>query len=130
MSAAVGRLGITDVGQVAINARDVRRATDFYRDVLGLRHLFDIPDAAFFQVGALRVMIGRAETPEHDHRASILYYKVGDIHAAHDALKAAGARIEREPHLIAKMPDHDLWMMFLYDTEENVLALMSEVRGA
>ena len=127
MSTAAAQLGITDVGQIAINARDVRRATGFYRDVLGLRFLFEIPNAAFFLCGGLRLMIGKAEEARFDHPASILYYKVPDIHAAHEALKAAGATIEREPHLLAKMPDHDLWMMFFHDTEENVLALMSEV---
>jgi methylmalonyl-CoA/ethylmalonyl-CoA epimerase len=32
-----------------------------------------------------------------------------------------------EPHEIARIPDHDLWMTFFRDTEGNVLALMSEV---
>jgi methylmalonyl-CoA/ethylmalonyl-CoA epimerase len=31
--------------------------------------------------------------------------------------------------MIARMPDHELWMAFLRDTEDNLLALMSEVRG-
>ena len=127
MSTATGQLGITEVGQIAINAHDVQRAIGFYRDVLGLPFLFEIPNAAFFMCGGTRLMIGTAEKPEFDHPGSILYYKVPDIHAAHGALAAAGARLVDEPHLIAKMPDHDLWMMFFYDTEENMLALMSEV---
>jgi predicted enzyme related to lactoylglutathione lyase len=129
MSAAAGRLGITSVGQVAVNVRDVQRAIGFYRDVLGLQFLFEIPNAAFFMAGDLRLMLGTAEKPEFDHPASILYYKVPDIHAAHESLKAAGARMEDEPHLLARMPDHELWMCFFRDTEDNLLALMSEVRG-
>jgi catechol 2,3-dioxygenase-like lactoylglutathione lyase family enzyme len=128
MSTAVGQLGISGVGQVAVNVRDVRRAIGFYRDVLGLRLLFEIPNAAFFMAGDLRLMLGTAEKPEFDHPASILYYKVPDIHAAYESLKAAGARTEDEPHLVARMPDHELWMFFFRDTEDNVLALMSEVR--
>ena len=130
MSTTLGQLGITNVGQIAVNAHDVQRAVAFYRDVLGLPYLFEIPNAAFFQCGPVRLMLGKAEKPEFDHPASILYYQVGDIHAAHEGLKAAGVRIEHEPGLIAKMPDHDLWMMFFRDTENNVLALMSEVRGS
>ncbi|HEU0053820.1 MAG TPA: VOC family protein [Longimicrobium sp.] len=127
MGAVAGGLGIIDVGQVAVNVKDVARATAFYRDVLGLPFLFEIPQAAFFQCGPLRLMLGKAEEPRFDHPAGILYYRVPDIHAAHDALRAAGAPIEREPHLLAKMETYDLWMLFFRDSEDNVAALMSEV---
>lgn len=120
-------LGITGVGQVAINVRDVERAVEFYRDILGLRFLFQIPNAAFFDCGGVRLMLGTAETPEHDHPASILYYRVPDIHAAHASLRAAGAATEDAPHRIARMPDHELWMFFLRDPEGNLLGVMSEL---
>jgi methylmalonyl-CoA/ethylmalonyl-CoA epimerase len=117
------------VGQVAIAVRDLERQAAFYRDTLGFAFLFNIPDAAFFQAGPVRLMLTRPEKPEFDHPASILYYKVGDIQAAHRTLAARGVRFEGEPHLLAKMPDHDLWMAFFRDAEDNLLALMSEVRG-
>ncbi|HEX8672951.1 MAG TPA: VOC family protein [Longimicrobium sp.] len=121
-------LGITGVGQVAINVRDVQRAVEFYRDVLGLRFLFQIPNSAFFDCGGLRLMLGTAEKPEFDHPASILYYKVDDIHAAYASLQSAGADTVDAPHLVARMPDHELWMFFVRDPEGNHLGLMSEVR--
>jgi methylmalonyl-CoA/ethylmalonyl-CoA epimerase len=119
---------ITGVGQVFVNVKDLPRAIAFYRDALGLRYLFEIPGSAFFQLGNLRLMIGVAEKPEFDHPASILYYSVADIQASFATLKAAGAGVETEPHLIARMPDHELWMAFLRDSEGNYFALMSEVR--
>jgi methylmalonyl-CoA/ethylmalonyl-CoA epimerase len=124
---------IDSVGQIAINVRDLDRAIGFYRDTLGLPFLFRIPGAAFFQCGAVRLMLGTAERPEFEHPASILYYRVADIGAAFDALVAAGVRAEAEggePHLLARMPDHDLWMAFLRDSEDNPFALMSEVPRA
>ena len=127
MSSAAS-LGITGVGQVAVNVRDVQRAVEFYRDVLGLRFLFQIPNAAFFDCGGLRLMLGTAEKPEFDHPASILYYRVYDIHAAYASLQAAGVQTEDAPHLIARMPDHELWMFFVRDPEGNHLGVMSEVR--
>ncbi|HEU4559808.1 MAG TPA: VOC family protein [Longimicrobium sp.] len=130
MEATATKVGITDVGQIAINARDLQRAIGFYRDVLGLPYLFEIPSAAFFQAGGVRLMVGTAEQPEFDHPASILYYRVPDIQASFAALTAAGVQIEHEPRMIAKMPDHDLWMGFFRDSEGNVAALMSEVRGS
>lgn len=128
MGTAAG-LEITRLGQVAINARDVARATTFYRDVLGLRFLFAAGQLAFFDCGGVRLMLDKAENPEFDHPSSILYFSVPDIQAAHRRLVEAGVAIVAEPNMIAKMPDHDLWMSFFRDTEGNVMALMCEVRA-
>lgn len=125
-----GTAGIIDVGQVSINVHDVQRAIGFYRDVLGLPLLFEIPNAAFFQAGGVRLYLAKPETPELDHPASILYYRVADIHASAAAIREGGAQVEGEPHLIARMPDHELWMVFFRDTEGNTAALMSEVRAS
>jgi catechol 2,3-dioxygenase-like lactoylglutathione lyase family enzyme len=116
------------VGQIAIVVHDLERQVAFYRDTLGFPFLFQIPNSAFFQAGSVRLMLSRPEKPEFDHPPSILYYKVGDIQAAHRTLVSRGVRFEGEPHFLAKMPDHDLWMAFFYDAEDNMMALMSEVR--
>jgi methylmalonyl-CoA/ethylmalonyl-CoA epimerase len=39
-----------------------------------------------------------------------------------------GVRFIGEPHMIAKMPDHELWLAEFRDSENNVLALMEERR--
>ena len=121
-------LGITRVGQVAINAYDVERATAFYRDVLGLKFLFAAGQLAFFDCGGVRLMLDKAEKAEFVHASSILYFSVPDIQAAHRRLVEAGVAIVSEPQMVAKMADYDLWMSFFRDTEDNVMALMSEVR--
>jgi methylmalonyl-CoA/ethylmalonyl-CoA epimerase len=117
----------TRIAQIAITAHDLARAVEFYRDVLGIEFLFEIPGAAFFRIGDLRLMVAVPEG-EFDHPASILYYGVDDITLAHERLSARGVVFEREPHLIAKMPDYELWMAFFRDSESNMLALMAEVR--
>ena len=128
-SSTVG-LGITHLGQVAINARDIDRATTFYQDRLGLRLLFRAGAMTFFDCGGVRLMLSVAEKPEFDHPSSLLYFAVPDITSAHRQLRQQGVQFEDEPHVIAKMPDHDLWMTFFRDSEQNLLALMSEVRRA
>jgi methylmalonyl-CoA/ethylmalonyl-CoA epimerase len=128
MSASATGVGIARLGQVAINAQDVERATAFYRDVLGLRFLFAAGQLAFFDCGGVRLMLDKAENPEFVHPSSILYFSVPDIQAAHGRLVDAGVTIVTEPSVIAKMPDHDLWISFFRDTEGNVMALMSEAR--
>lgn len=132
-------VGITRLGQVAVPARDLGRAVRFYRDVLGLPLLFEAPPRlAFVDCGGVRLMLSEPEPGEGgdvgggdgaSRPGSVLYYAVEDISAAHAALTARGVVFERPPHLIARRPDHDLWMAFLRDSEGNLLALMSEVRA-
>ena len=128
MSSPAG-VQLSQIGQIAVNVHDVERATAFYRDVLGMRFLFEFPPKlAFFDCGGIRLMISLPEGQAFDHPGSILYYKVDDIQAAWREIKGRGAEFLGEPHLVAKMPDHELWMAFLKDTEGTTLALMSEVR--
>ena len=121
------RVALDKIGQIAINVKDIGRAVQFYRETLGMKFLFEVPNLAFFDCGGVRLMLGVAEKPEFDHPGSVLYYKVSDINASYEALKKRGASFIDQPHLIAKLADHDLWMVFLNDTEGNTLALMSEV---
>jgi methylmalonyl-CoA/ethylmalonyl-CoA epimerase len=130
MTTVTTSIGISRVGQIAITVQDITRATAFYRDQLGLKFLFTAGNLAFFDCGGVRLMLDIPEKPEFNHPSSILYFTVPDIAAAHRQLLAQEVRFEDEPHVIARMPDHDLWMTFFRDSENNVLALMSEVRRA
>jgi len=128
METTAAGIGISRLGQIAVNAKDVERAAAFYQNVLGLKLLFKAPQGlAFFDCGGVRLMLDRAEKPEFDHPSSILYFVVPDIRSAFARLKTTGVRFEDEPHVIAKMPTHDLWMTFFRDSEDNLMALMSEV---
>ncbi len=119
---------LSTIGQVSMRAKDIERGIAFYRDTLGIRHLFTFGTLAFFDCGGVRLMLGLPEKPEFDHPGSVLYFKVDDIRAAHATLEGRGVAFEGPPHLIAKMPDHELWMAFFRDSEANLLALMAEVR--
>jgi methylmalonyl-CoA/ethylmalonyl-CoA epimerase len=120
---------IEKIGQIGINVKDIARAKAFYRDVLGMRFLFDGgPKMSFFQCGDVRLMLAIAERAEFASPASIVYYKVANLNATCAELEAKGIRLEQRPLLVAPMPDHDLWMAFVRDSEENMLGLMSEVK--
>jgi methylmalonyl-CoA/ethylmalonyl-CoA epimerase len=123
-------LAASRIGQIAIVAHDVARATTFYRDTLGLRFLFEAPpNLAFFDCGGTRLMISTTEgRAEFEPPGSVLYFFVEDIEGTHSTLRGSGVTFEAEPHMIAKMPDHELWLAEFRDSEGNVLALMSEVR--
>ncbi len=126
MSAAPSPL-IQRIGQLYVTARDLDRAVAFYRDALGLAFLFQIPHMAFFQCGEVRLMLGVPEQPEFDHPASIVYFRVADIQAAHKTLVDRGVTFVRAPELTHRAPDHELWIGFFKDSEGNTMALMSEV---
>ncbi len=118
--------GLGQIGQIALPVRELERAVTFYRDALGMRHLFSVPNLAFFDCGGIRLMLSRPERAELDHPGSIIYFKVDDIEAAYRRLAQRGVPFEDAPHLIAKMETHDLWMAFFRDSEDNYLGIMSE----
>ena len=119
---------ITSLGQISIRVHDVERAVDFYRDALGLEFLFDAGPLAFFQCGDVRLMLAKPDSDEFDHPSSTLYFRVDDIEAARSVLADRGVPFDDEPHLIARMPDHELWMTFFRDPDRNLHGLMAEVR--
>ena len=116
------------VGQIAIPVRDLDRAVSFYSDTLGLPLLFRAPPGlAFLDCGGVRLKLS-APAPGEPAGAGIIYYVVADLPATFTALSARGVRFVDSPHCVARLPDHDLWMTFCRDSEDNLLALMSEVR--
>ena len=129
MTSTPAPVALQQIAQIAVNVKDVPRAVAYYRDVLGLKLLFEVPPKmAFFLCGSVRLMLSLPEGAEYDHPGSILYYKVTDIEGTAATLKTRGVVFHGEPHLIAKMPDHELWMGFFKDSEGNTLALMEEKR--
>ncbi len=120
---------LSTIGQIAMVVKDLPRAVAFYRDVLGMKFLFQAPPAlAFFDCGGVRLMLDAAAEGEFNHPGSILYYKVDDIGAAYADLQGKGVEFGGAPQMIVKMPDHELWMAFFKDGEGNTLALMHEKR--
>jgi methylmalonyl-CoA/ethylmalonyl-CoA epimerase len=123
-------VGLSEIGQISVTAHDLDRAVAFYRDALGLPMLFQVPRMAFFDCAGVRLMLGVPEAPEHDHPSSVLYFKVGDIEATHRALAERGVAFRGRPHLVARLPDREIWMAFFADGEGNTHALMSEISSA
>jgi methylmalonyl-CoA/ethylmalonyl-CoA epimerase len=116
---------LSEIGQIAITVQDLERASAFYRDVLGLEPLFQVPGMSFFRCGGVRLLLGT----EGDSRYPpiILYYRVADIHAAHARLAGRGVVFEREPCLVHKAQGQELWLAFFRDADGHMAALMSEV---
>jgi len=126
---AAASFGLAQIGQIAVPVSDIERAVVFYRDILGMRFLFQAPPGlGFFDCAGVRLMLDAPAKAQAENYSSVIYYKVPDLQAAFEALSTRGVVFEAKPHLIAKLPDHELWMAFFRDPDGNLLALMSEVR--
>lgn len=119
---------VDGLGQLAITISDLTAALAFYRDVLGLEFLFSPSDKlAFVQSGATRIMLSTPQGSGEIGKNSIPYFSVQDIEGFFQGLSDE-VTIERAPQLAAKMPDHELWVGFLRDPDENIVGLMEEKR--
>ena len=123
--------GLSDIAQVTNVVHDIDRAVKFHRDALGLPLLFQAPPAlAFFQIGAVRLMLSPPENAEQDHPGSVLYFRVTDIEGVHRQLVQRGVAFVGAPHRVHEAADYDLWMAFFHDPDKNPMALMEEKRKA
>ncbi len=115
------------IGQIARSVSDTAASEKWYREVLGLPHLYTFGTLAFFDCGGTRLMLSQREGGAAAE--SILYLRVPDIGAAYEALKQRGAKFTHAPHLIHRHADGtEEWMAFFEDPDARPLALMSQQR--
>jgi catechol 2,3-dioxygenase-like lactoylglutathione lyase family enzyme len=130
-AATVRNLKLGDIGQIARAVKDIAKAEAWYRDVLGLPHLYTFGKLAFFDCDGTRLFLEEhtgIEVPGLKND-SVLYFRVPNINAAHDELLAHGVTFTGAPHMIFKHPDGmEEWMAFFQDCDGGLLALMSQVR--
>ena len=120
--------GLSKIRQIALVTHDLKAATQFYRDALGMKFLFEVPgQLAFFDLSGIWLMLSPPEK-DFDQAGSVLYFEVDDIQAAHRTLVDRGVTFIGEPHRIADMGTYELWMAFFRDLDRNPLALRSEVK--
>ncbi len=115
------------LGQIALTVSNVARSTAFYRDQVGLPFLFSAgPSLSFLDLGGVRLMLSAPEGSFTPGGSTVLYLKVADIERACSEMRERGVAFVDAPHLVAPMPDHDLWMTFFRDPDHHTVALMCE----
>jgi methylmalonyl-CoA/ethylmalonyl-CoA epimerase len=120
--------GLGPIGQIALHVSDADRAERFYRDTLGLPLLFSFGNLVFFDCAGVRLMLEGGHESTGKREQFCVYFRVSGIEAVVAGLRLRQVYFEREPQLVAKMPDHELWMAFLHDPDGNPLALIEEKR--
>jgi|SRR5215469_4989953 len=119
-------LSLGSVGQIGIMVNDLETAVSFYRDRLGIKHLFTAPGMAFFDLEGQRLMLGQAGPGPWPTGTTFLYYRVEDIHQAFATLKARGVVPVEDPELAHRAPGMELWLAQLKDMDGNPVVLMCE----
>jgi methylmalonyl-CoA/ethylmalonyl-CoA epimerase len=123
-------ISLDRIKQIALPVNSVEKAKEFYRDALGMRHLFDAPPGlSFFDCGGVRLMLCGPDAQGKDggKQHAVLFYEVGDIKTTYAQVKAAGAPSLAEPHIIARMNGQEVWIAELADGQGNTVSLISEV---
>ena len=120
--------GLGVIGQIALHVSDVDRAERFYRDTLGLPLLFRFGNLVFLDCAGVRLMLEGGHESTGRREQFCVYFRVSQIEVVVAALRARQVYFERDPQLVARMPDHELWMAFMHDPDGNLLALMEEKR--
>ena len=120
--------GLGTIGQIHVSVTDVDRAVGFYRDVLGIPFLFQVPGQpmAFFDCDGTRLYLGQPETEAYRARG-MLSFTVPDVDEAYAALSERGAVFLDAPHVVHLTEDSALRMAFFTYPDGNNLALMAEV---
>ena len=118
-------MAVGPVAQIHLSVRDIDRAVAFYRDVLGVPLLFQVPGQpmAFFASGDVRLYLGVPESEEFASRCTI-YFRVDDLDAEHERIAATGTAMLGAPHVVHRDGATELWMSFLRDPDGHTIALM------
>jgi methylmalonyl-CoA/ethylmalonyl-CoA epimerase len=128
-----GGMQLSRIRQIALPVHDIKEGARFYRDVLGLRHLFDAPPAlSFFDCGGVQLMLAGpdAQGKDGDQQHAVLFYDVSDIRKTHGRIKSSGAKSMEEPRVITRMNGREIWISSVSDGQGNVVSLMSDVPEA
>jgi predicted enzyme related to lactoylglutathione lyase len=120
-------MNLTKIAQISVRAKDLQRATAFYRDKLELKVVINTPVISIADCGGVFLLISKAESPELDHPSSVIYFEVDDIQKTVADLSSREVKIQNKPHIVGQLGDQDVWVAIFRDSEDNLVGLMSRV---
>jgi catechol 2,3-dioxygenase-like lactoylglutathione lyase family enzyme len=117
------------IGQISRQVRDIEAAVEWYRDVLGLPHLYTFGNLAFFDSHGIRLFLSAGVKEVGEPGDSVLYFRTDDIEATFRRLTERGVTFRGAPHMIHRHESGlEEWMAFFEDIDGKLLALMSQVK--
>ncbi|WP_223789254.1 LuxR C-terminal-related transcriptional regulator [Marinicella meishanensis] len=116
---------IQSIGQIARTCTDVVKSEQFYKEQLGLIHLYTFDKMSFFDVDGVRLMLSETDSLISE---SIIYFQTDDIKTRYRQLKKQGIEFSHTPH---KVHTHENgveeWMAFFNDPDGRPLGLMGQI---
>ena len=119
------KMNLTKIAQISVRAKDLQRATVFYRDTLGLKVVVSTPVISIVDCGGIFLLLSKAESPELDHPSSVIYFDVDDIQKTVTDLSSRDVKIEDKPHIVGQLGNQDVWVAIFQDSEDNLVGLVS-----
>src|SRR5205823_6250046 len=117
---------LTGILQIAIPPAEIARATAFYGDVLELRFLMDGPNMAFFDCGVVRLYLASVDGAGQPRASDYIYFRTAYIEPQFATYQQRNVKIVSPAHIIAALPNQDLWLLWFRDSEGNLLGIMEE----
>ena len=120
------QLALGSIAQIARSVQDIKQAEGWYKNVLGLPHLYTFGNLAFFDCNGTRLMLSQESAVAAE---SILYMRVGNISAAYELLKSRGVEFINAPHMVHRHADGtEEWLSMLKDPEGRPLGIMAQAK--
>lgn len=111
------------IGQIARSVKSIAESEQWYRDIIGLEHLYTFDTMAFFNSDGVRLMLNQSD--KHCEEETIIYFQSADIHVDYQRLQERGLEFTHAPHKIHQHEDGaEEWMAFFKDLEGRPLGLM------
>ena len=115
---------LSKLAQVALSTRDLPKSVAFYRDILGLKLMFEVSGMAFFDAGGTSLMIGPAQHQGALQNNTFVYFDAGDWYATEAALAARGLKFTGDAEVIQRHEGKEHALRFFKDPDGNALAIM------
>ena len=120
------QLALGPIAQIARSVQDIKQAEAWYKNVLGLPHLYTFGNLAFFDCNGTRLMLSQESAVAAE---SILYMRVANISAAYELLKSRGVEFINAPHMVHRHADGtEEWLSMLKDPEGRPLGIMAQAK--
>ena len=115
---------ISTIHKIRIPVKDLKRATEFYKNILDLNYQYTVNEIAYFKLDSIEIQLN----PKLNTPSSEIFYFLSNISIEnfYQKLISGGAKEIEPPNLTNLMKDRNRWQAILLDTEGNRFGIIEE----